>query len=79
MIFYSITNISDFLGCVSKCTGDVAFIDDNGEMQDLKRLARQDTPFLGMIQSGCLRKLDVRVCKVEDRMRLMRYMHEMRA
>jgi len=78
MIFYSITNIPDFLGCVSKCTGDVAFIDSNGELQDLKQLAKQSASVLGLLQSGCLRNLDVRVGKAEDRMRLMRYMHEMR-
>lgn len=79
MIFYSITNIPAFFRCVNNCRGDVAFIDERGEMQDLKPIARQGAALGGLIQTGQLGRIEVRASALEDRQRLMRFMQEMRA
>ena len=77
MILSRVTNIPAFFRCISKCSGDVSFIDESGSARDLKQIAAHGDVLASLIASGQLRDLEIHAAALEDRLRLIRFMHEM--
>ena len=77
MIFNCISNVPGFFKCINNCTGDVAFIDENGHARDLKQIAAHAETLKGLFKIDQLQRLEVRASALEDRQRLLRFMQEM--
>ena len=78
MNFTCITDIPAFFRCISACTGDVSYIDQNGVARDIKQLARQAETLGALFAHSELRDLEIHAVTLEDRRRLLRYMLDSR-
>lgn len=79
MIFNHISNIPAFFRCVNSCSGDVAFVDESGKVRDLKKLAAKGALPESMVTSGQICNLEVLASTLEDRKKLIWFMHQMTA
>ncbi len=74
MTFYHIPNARRFLERVRACNGEVRYLDNNGELRDLKAVSKALTDtglerFMGPID-----KIEVFVRRQEDAISLIRFM-----
>ena len=66
MKLYNITRPDGLFRKVEQCKGNVFYLDQTGQRQDMKRLAEQLLSVSGIVDIGPLKELDIELESISD-------------